>query len=359
MLCYFPSNFDYRPFTKVIFPEFTVSWQFHSGAPPIPGKPKVSDPYELSPNKKEFSDRESMLYTIGVGAFTALLSAGPGIYDNHPFIGGAFTLAGLAGLIGLGLLLIWYRIKIIHALVAALVAAGVVLSYVIWTKPKEVIVHDPPTTEDIEKATALIRKELAAKTQELTTVVTDRDAEKQRADSATQQLATYQTKVPTLQSNLSSATNERDNLRKSLEETTSLLNTTRAQLGPKSPLLGLDDAKRWNIVTTMSPLTKSGPCIAAVASTDDSRSLKVFDELRVPLGDAGWVLGQASKSFFPPGITIFYGATRGHDRECALQLKDLLDSLKIDPVTMTLQEDSQELTQCKCIEIVLGKLDRP
>jgi hypothetical protein len=101
MLCYFPSNFDYRPFTKVIFPEFTVSWQFHSGAPPIPGKPKVSDPYELSPNKKEFSDRESMLYTIGVGAFTALLSAGPGIYDNHPFIGGAFTLAGLAGLIGL------------------------------------------------------------------------------------------------------------------------------------------------------------------------------------------------------------------------------------------------------------------
>jgi hypothetical protein len=109
----------------------------------------------------------------------------------------------------------------------------------------------------------------------------------------------------------------------------------------------------------MSPLTKGNPCIAAVASPDGSGSLNVFDELRVPLGDAGWILTQASKSFFPPGVTIFYGAPSGHNRECALQLKDLLDSLKIDPVTMTLQEDSQELAQCKCIEVVLGKLDRP
>ena len=216
----------------------------------------------------------------------------------------------------------------------------------IITKPKEVIVHDPPTAADIDKATALVRA--------------DRDAEKQRADDAKSlQAAADQTQLSRLQSELATATNDREAFKKTADDLANELNATRAQLGPKSELLGLDDAKRWNIVTTMSPLTKSGPCIAAVASTDDSRSLKVFDELRVPLGDAGWALGQASKSFFPPGITIFYGATRGHDRECALQLKDLLDSLKIDPVTMTLQEDSQELTQCKCIEVVLGKLDRP
>lgn len=113
------------------------------------------------------------------------------------------------------------------------------------------------------------------------------------------------------------------------------------RLGPKSELLGLDDAKRWNIVATMSPLPKGNPCIAAVASPDGSRSLKVFDELRVPLGDAGWILTQAFKSFFPPGNDdLRWRAARPRP---GAQLKDLLDSLKIDPVTMTLQEDSQEL----------------
>ena len=34
-------------------------------------------------NKKAISDREAMLYNIGVVASAALLSAGPGIYDNH------------------------------------------------------------------------------------------------------------------------------------------------------------------------------------------------------------------------------------------------------------------------------------
>jgi hypothetical protein len=37
-LTYCASNFDHRPFTNVIFPEFTVSWQFHSGA--LPGRSK-------------------------------------------------------------------------------------------------------------------------------------------------------------------------------------------------------------------------------------------------------------------------------------------------------------------------------
>jgi hypothetical protein len=84
--------------------------------PPVPpsNKKALSD----RDSKRALSDRESMLYTIGVGAFTALLSAGPGIYDNHSLIGGGFTLVGAVGLIGLGLLLIWYRVKIVHALTA-------------------------------------------------------------------------------------------------------------------------------------------------------------------------------------------------------------------------------------------------
>ena len=180
----------------------------------------------------------------------------------------------------MAILLIWYRLKVIHALIVAiatLLATWVVFAYVLWTKPKEVIVHDPPTAEDIQKATTPIRKTLETRTQELTTVTADRDAEQQRATSTTQQLAAYQMQYPILQSNLASVTTERNNLRKSLEETTSLLNAARAQLGPKSEFLGLDDAKRWNIVTAMYQWTQSGQCSAMMGSDlgrtpDGSRS---------------------------------------------------------------------------------------
>jgi hypothetical protein len=173
----------------------------------------------------------------------------------------------------------------------------------IITKPKEVIVHDPPTAADIDKATALVRA--------------DRDAEKQRADDAKSlQAAADQTQLSRLQSELATATNDREAFKKTADDLANELNATRAQLGPKSELLGLDDAKRWNIVATMSPLPKGNPCIAAVASPDGSRSLKVFDELRVPLG--GWILTQAFKSFFPPGMTIFYWrAARPRPGVCA------------------------------------------
>jgi hypothetical protein len=123
----------------------------------------------------------------------------------------------------------------------------------IITKPKEVIVHDPPTAADIDKATALVRA--------------DRDAEKQRADDAKSlQAAADQTQLSRLQSELATATNDREAFKKTADDLANELNATRAQLGPKSELLGLDDAKRWNIVATMSPLPKGNPCIAAVAS---------------------------------------------------------------------------------------------
>jgi hypothetical protein len=133
-------------------------------------------------NKKALSDRESTLYNIGAIACAALVSAGPGIYDNHPFIGGSFVVVGLGGLLGLGLLLIWYRVKVTHAIIAALMTFCLILSYLVLTRPKEVITYEPPTAEDIEKATSPIRQQLDAKTQELASVTADRNSEKQRAD---------------------------------------------------------------------------------------------------------------------------------------------------------------------------------
>jgi hypothetical protein len=140
--------------------------------------------------------------------------------------------------------------------------------------------------------------------------------------------------------------------------------TSVAVPAPKSPILGLDDAKRYNIVTAMESLTKSDPCMGAIASDFGStpygrRSIDTFAEVRQTLENAGWNFGQASKSFFPPGITIVSGVPRGHDRECALHLKDLLASLSIRPVSMTVDESATDLIACKCIEIILGKLESP
>jgi hypothetical protein len=133
-------------------------------------------------NKKPLSDRESMLYNIGAIACAALVSAGPGIYDNHPFIGGSFVVVGLGGLLGLGLLLIWYRVKVAHAIIAALMTVCIILGYFVLARPEEVITHDPPTAEDLEKATGPIQQKLDAKIEELASVTADRNSEKQRAD---------------------------------------------------------------------------------------------------------------------------------------------------------------------------------
>jgi hypothetical protein len=170
-------------------------------------------------NREDLSAKDVRLYSLLGLFFVTALATGTLLYDNHPFLGGLAALIGAVGLIVTVVLLIRYRPKTIHALIvttASLIATWAFLAYVIWTKPKEVIVHDPPTAEDVEKATAPMRA--------------DRDAQRQRADGATQQLVTYQAQLSTLQSNLASATNERDNLRRSLEETTSLLNAARAQL---------------------------------------------------------------------------------------------------------------------------------
>ena len=327
------------------------------------------DPPVPPSNKKALSDRSQMLYNIGLGASVALLSCGPGIYDSHPLIGGGFTAAGAAGLIGLVLLLIWYRVRSVHGLIAALVITSIALVYVFWTKPKEVIVHDPPTAEDIKKTTAPIQNELDVKTQELTTVTTDRDAQKKRADSATQQLATYQTQFPTLQSNLAAATNERDNFQRSLEETTSLLNATRARLGPQSPVLKLDDARRWQVVKSMvegMPSSTQQGCIVDQAfdnrnQADYHRSADIWGEVEEPLFFAGWRFTQVSKAFFPPGISITVGAKSGYAHECATRLKDLLDGLNIRPSIMRVDDGAADLTTCsnQCIEVTIGKLDAP
>jgi hypothetical protein len=107
-------------------------------------------------NKDDFSARDLTLYSLLGLFFVTAMGTGALSYDSHPWFGGFAALVGTVGFIVTLVLLIRYHPKTVHALIAsiaALVATWAFLAYVIWTKPKEVIVHNPPTAEDIAKAT--------------------------------------------------------------------------------------------------------------------------------------------------------------------------------------------------------------
>ena len=102
---------------------------------------------------KAFSGREGWLYGgIGGAAFSTLLGVGlvGAIYESHPVPGAILAFIAVCGLIAMGILLKGHRLSVIHAAVASLVATWVFFGYMIWLGPKTIIVHDPPTAEDIK-----------------------------------------------------------------------------------------------------------------------------------------------------------------------------------------------------------------
>jgi hypothetical protein len=141
----------------------------------------ASNPPVPPSNKKELSTSGDAIYGIWITIFGAFLVAGlSGFYVDDPKLGIVFTLISAIGFIVMMSRLRGYRLTAIHALIASiaiLVVACGSLAYLLWTKPKEVIVHDPPTAEDIEKATAPIK---AARD----TAIKERDTARQELDAA-------------------------------------------------------------------------------------------------------------------------------------------------------------------------------
>jgi hypothetical protein len=108
----------------------------------------VADPSVSSPNKKELSTSDATIYAIWIAIFSAFLAAGLG--GNLCCLSKTWKLFLLISAIGFIVLisrLREHRLTAIHALIATiavLVTACASLAYLLWTKPKEVIVHDPP-----------------------------------------------------------------------------------------------------------------------------------------------------------------------------------------------------------------------
>ncbi len=155
-----------------------------------------------------------------------------------------------------------------------------------------------------------------------------------------------------------------DSSKKEVDELRVQLNKTTSALPAKSPILGLDDAKRFQIIKALTDAGDSG-CMMMQAglplSPDGQRTWDTWGEVQQPLFYAGSRFTQISKAFIGPGISITVGAKSGHGYECGRRLKDLLDGLNVRPVSFRIDEAEPDLIACKneCIQVVLGKLDAP
>jgi hypothetical protein len=142
----------------------------------------------------------------------------------------------------------------------------------------------------------------------------------------------------------------------------------RAAVLPKSPWLHLDDAKYWQLLTTLkNSMAGVNSCDVTLeyniqqSTPDVKRTGEIWGEVQPILAYAGWNLTQSnSRAIFPPGITIFVG-DGGRPSACASHLKELLDGLNIGPVRVLSSETTPILQGCQnaCIEVSLGKLERP
>jgi hypothetical protein len=140
-----------------------------------------------------------------------------------------------------------------------------------------------------------------------------------------------------------------------------------ASNGTKSPILGLDDAKSMQIVRSLFDFAQgTAPCKGTFSTENQNKPeglkaygliAELYNVLRYTNGwTMGW--GDINKSFLPPGASFKISQPSGHERECALKLKDLFESLNIAPISMKV-EDSDDLLACKCFEVSIGKLESP
>ena len=227
--------------------------------------------------------------------FVTAAGTGALLYDSHPWLGGFAALSGTVGFIVTVVVLLRYHPKTAHALIAsiaALVATWIFLGYVVWTRPK---------AEDIDKAIAPIKTELKS--------------ERQRADNTQLQLGQLQIQLDTAEERVTKAS---------------------AQLGPRSPILKLDDARRWQIVKSMieaMPEATQQGCSVDVAydmsnQPEFHKSANVWSEIQEPLFFAGWRFHQIPKTFFPPGVSITVGAKTGYATIECYSYQKFIESIK-------------------------------
>jgi hypothetical protein len=151
---------------------------------------------------------------------------------------------------------------------------------------------------------------------------------------------------------------ERDEDKAALEE---------IQGGPKSPFLGLDDAKRWRWAESLfrasvgNSNSRKTACHARVWGKPDSKTSAAFwNEIMYVfyLGDWGLEGGRNQKGYFPDGVTVSSGASSGEAYNCGYRLSEWLKGIGVGNVEFHANQSTPDLTECnnECIELVIGDI---
>lgn len=131
---------------------------------------------------------------------------------------------------------------------------------------------------------------------------------------------------------------------------------------PKSPFLGLDDAKRWQIFAALQrDLRNNGAkhCDVRMWIKPGSASASDFwQEISPILTNLNWDMAgsDTSRTAFPDGITLSVGVDNGEPFNCAFRLEQFLDSQGIGPPSIRVSQVSPDLIKCqnRCMEMVIG-----
>jgi uncharacterized protein YoxC len=144
--------------------------------------------------------------------------------------------------------------------------------------------------------------------------------------------------------------------------------TSSAQLPVKSPILGLDDAKRYQLIKELRDATANGAngretCHAMVHEQPGEKwAPQIWPDLQDILNYSSWWVegGRMTKSYFPPGITLSSTKDAGDGFNCAFRLSEMFLGLKL-PTTLRDNQVSPDLNACEkenpthgCVEIIMG-----
>ena len=159
-------------------------------------------------------------------------------------------------------------------------------------------------------------------------------------------------------------TRQRDALRSQLTEA----GKVAAPPVQKSPILGLDDAKRFQLIKSPRDSIASlqnGRLVCHTMTHEQPSSRwgeALWSEIAVIMSNAGWQLegGRTPKAYFPPGITLYSSKDAGDGFNCAFRLSELLLGLQV-PTTLRVNQVSPDLVACErenpshgCVEIVIA-----
>jgi hypothetical protein len=136
--------------------------------------------------------------------------------------------------------------------------------------------------------------------------------------------------------------------------------TSNAATLPTSSFLGLDDAMRWQLSTTLQDALRgsSSVCDAHVWGKPSSNTSAAFwNEFQPILHYSGWLIqgGPTPKTVFPDGVTLLVGSDHGGAFDGAFRLSELLQKMTVRPVTLRINQITPDLIACKnfCLEIVI------